>query len=307
MMKNRIGLALGSGGARGLCGIGALLWLKEQGIEISCIAGTSMGALIGAAAAAGYSPEHMKEIALELNWKDLLKYMRFSVAGKNIFEWGKIEAGLRKDFGRKKIEDLPIPFACVASDIDSGLEFVFKSGDLVDAISASASIPGVFPPVNVMGRNLVDGGLVNPVPLDLVVELGAERVIGINACRAVFTERESHEPRHIPMLDKVDEWVRESVGKAPILSSIGPLLKSRDEEKKKRRRRNLIDVFTDSLAIVSSRLLSFERLKAGPHFMVRPKVGGFQDFDFDRADEIIEAGYREMVSIGAELLEFLDN
>lgn len=306
-MKKKIGLALGSGGARSLCEIGILLWLKEHDIKISCIAGTSMGALIGAAAAAGYSPEHMKEIALKLNWKDFLKYMRLSFTGKSFFEWDKIESNLREDFGRKKIEELPVPFACVASDIDSGLGFVFRDGDLVDAISASACIPGVFPPVHVMGRNLVDGELVNPVPLDLAAELGAHRIIGVNACRSVFSERTPHESRHFPVVEKLDEWFRDNMEKAPLISSLGGFRKIAGEDKKERRRRNLIDLFTDSLAIVTSRLLSFERLNAGPHFMIRPQVGGFQDFDFDRADEIINIGYKEIESIGDELLDFIES
>ncbi|MBN2070587.1 MAG: patatin-like phospholipase family protein [Candidatus Krumholzibacteriota bacterium] len=306
-MSKKIGLALGSGGARGLCEIGILLWLKENDIKISSIAGTSMGSLIGAATAAGYSPEHLKDIALKTNWKDFLKFVRLSFTVRSIFDWDKIGSTLREEFGKKRIEDLQIPFACVAADIDSGVEFVFRDGDIVDAISASACIPGVFPPVRVMGRNLVDGEIVNPVPLDIAHELGAERIIGVNACRSVFSERSPYESRHIPVVERLDEWLRENMKKAPIISSIGGIRKVSGEEKKKRRSRNLVDVFTDSMAIVTSRLLSFERLNAGPHFMIRPKVGGFQDFDFDRAEEIIDAGYREISSVGAELLDFIES
>lgn len=305
-MRKKTGVALGSGGARGLCGIGVLLWMKENGIKIDCISGTSIGSLIGGAYAAGFSPEYMKELALKIGWKDYLTVVRLSFSLKSVLDWEKIRAWLSEDLGGRKIEELDIPFACVASDIDSGREFVFKEGDLLDAIGASACIPGVFPPVELLGRHLVDGELVNPVPLDLAIELGAERVIGINASRSVFTERLSQESGHLSLIDKVDGWVKESLEKTPLISSISPKKWLEEHSGEKKRRRNIIDVITDSLAIVSSRILALEQLRSGPHFMINPPVGGFQTFDFDRAEEIIESGYREAESVGDDLIRFIE-
>ncbi|MCK4537311.1 MAG: patatin-like phospholipase family protein [Candidatus Krumholzibacteria bacterium] len=308
-MKKKIGLALGSGGARGLCEIGVLLWLKEHGIEVHCVAGTSIGSIIGGAYAAGFSPEYMREIALSMGWLEFLKAFRLSFKGRSVLEWDKIEAMLRVDLGGKKIEDLPIPFACVAADLDSGREFVFKEGDLVAAMGASACIPGVFPPVELLGRHLVDGELVNPVPLDLAKELGADRVIGVNASRSVFTDRMSHEAGHIGLVEKLDGWVRDSIEKNPLMSSFNARkwLDSVAGDRERKRRRNLIDAFTDSIAIVTSRVLVQNELNAGPHFMINPEVGGFQTFDFDRAQTIIAMGYEETESISGELLEFIEN
>ncbi|HSG28199.1 MAG TPA: patatin-like phospholipase family protein, partial [Candidatus Krumholzibacterium sp.] len=127
---NKIGIALGSGGARGLCEIGVLLWLKEHGVEVSCVAGASIGSLIGGAYAAGFTPEYMREIATSVGWIELLKAFKLSFSGKGLLEWDRIDAFLRKDLEGKKIEDLAIPFACVATDIDTGREFIFKEGDL---------------------------------------------------------------------------------------------------------------------------------------------------------------------------------
>ncbi len=294
-MAKKIGLALGSGGARGLSEIGVMLWLKERGIDIFCISGTSFGAILGGALASGYTPEYLRDEADKIKLIDVIKYLKLSFSGKSVLDWHKVGDFLRERFGDRKIENLNMPFACVASDIDSGQEFVFKEGDLVQAVSASASIPGIFPPVEVGGRHLVDGELVNPVPLDIALELGADLVIGVNACRSVFTERIHHDPGRKSVVEKVDGWVRESVEKNPFKHIYGLSYKGAGKEgiSSDKRRRNIIDVISDSLAIVSSRMLSFERLKSGPHFMIRPEVGSYQDFEFDKAEEIINIGYEE--------------
>lgn len=307
--KRSAGLALGSGGARGLCSIGVLIWLKEHDVGIECVSGSSIGSIIGGALAAGYTPEYMKEIATSVGWKDYMSVVRLSFGGKSILEWERIEKILRADLGDKRIEDLAIPFACVASDIDTGREFVFREGDLVEAMSASACMPGIFPPVKAMGRHLVDGEVLNPVPIDLAKELGAEKVIGINACRSVFPERLSHNAGRIGLLEKVDDWMRESVAGKPLLSSISPGKWKALVEKEKtgRRRRNIMDVFTDSLAIATARILALTELKTGPHFMINPRVGAFQTFDFDRAGEIIDIGYEETERVKDELFHFLDS
>lgn len=286
--------------------IGVLLWLKEQGIEIYCISGTSIGAILGAAVAVGYSPEYLKEEASKINRIDLLKYMRLSFSGKSVFDWDKIEGFLKDKFSNKSIEDLRIPFACVASDIDSGQEFIFSRGDLVAAVSASSCIPGIFPPVNIHQRHLIDGELVNPVPLDIALELGADLVIGVNTCRSVFAERMQNRPDHPSLVKKMDGWVRESLGKTPLRYFHADSKSSPGDNGQERpRSRNIIDVITDSIAIVSSRVLAFERLRSGPHFIIRPPVGAYQDFDFDRAREIIDLGYAEAEKEKDELFRFL--
>jgi len=305
--KKITGLALGSGGARGLCEIGVLLWLKEHDVKIGCVAGSSIGSLIGGAYAAGFTPEYMKEIAMRVGWKDYFRVMKLSFKGRSVLRWEKIEQKLRIDLGGKMIEELKIPFACVASDIDSGSEFIFREGDLVEAISASACMPGIFPPVKAMGRHFVDGELTNPVPIDLAMELGADRVIGVNACRSIFLERISHKAGHIGLIERVDGWVRGSMDKNTLIASISPhkWLDIQKNEKTGERRRNIMDVFTDSIAITTSRVLALNEMKWGPHFMISPGVGAFQDLDFDRAGEIIDIGYNETERVKDELLHFV--
>jgi NTE family protein len=302
----KVGLALGSGGARGLGHIGVLLWLKEKGIEFQCISGSSIGSIIGAAIAAGYTPEHLRDIALGITWAKKVRNIKPSFRGKSIFEWQRIEEYLTELFGDKRIEDLKVPFACMATDIDTGREFVFKKGSVVKAISASSCIPGIFPPVEIEGAHLVDGGVVSPVPIDLASELGADLVIGVNVGRSVYSKRMVYESDLPSQTQRIDNWVRTVIEKSP-LTRLGIIDGENLEEMilGRLRRRNIIDIITDSIAIVSSRVLSLQILEAGPHFLLRPAVGLYQDMDFEMAGEIIEKGYEEAVAAGDELMEFL--
>jgi len=289
-----------------MCEIGVLLWLEEQGVEFQCISGSSIGSIIGAAVASGMSPVRLKEKAMQITWADKAKLLRPSLKGRSIFEWNKIEEFLRGIFEQRAIEDFDLPFACVATDIDSGREFIFRRGDAVEALSASSAIPGIFPPVTVHGTHLVDGGVVNPVPLDLAFELGADLVVGVNACCSVYTERIMYESEQPSLVKKVDGFVRGLIDKS-ILGRLGIIDASAigDKVDELRRSRNIIDVITDSIAIVSSRMLSLESLTAGPHFIVRPPVGAYQDLAFEHAAEIIDLGYREAQDCGDDLLEFI--
>lgn len=301
-----IGLALGSGGARGLSEIGVLLWLKEQGISPCCVAGSSIGAILGAAIAAGRSPEYLRDTALDITWADKVKFLRPSLKGRSIFEWKRIGGFLEDIFEDVRIEDLEMPFACVATDIDTGMEFVFRQGRVLDAVTASAAIPGAFPPVEIKGMHLVDGQVVNPVPVDVAFDLGAKKVIGVNVCRSVHTERMMYDSEEPSLKSRVDGWVRTVIERNP-LSRLG-LIDSTELERKLdslRDDRNVIDIITDSIAIISSRMMSMNLLDAGPHYLIRPEVGGYQDFDFEHAEDIIERGYRAAEESREEVLEFV--
>jgi len=306
-MKKKIGLSLGSGGSRGLSEIGVLLWLKENNVKISYVSGSSMGSIIGAYYCAGFTPEHLKNIALDIKWTDILKYLRVSFSTRSIFDWGRISKFLNEELGHKRIEDLNIPFACVAADINSGREFVFRRGKVVTAVSASSSIPGVFPPVEILGRRFVDGELVNPVPIDIAFELGADLVIGVNTCRSLQGENMSEETQKSSFVKRMDDWFGEMIEKAPRpLAELYNKIPHPDLNRLDPGGMKFYDVITDSLAIVSSRILDFKRQLAGPHFMINPPVGRYKNFDFDRAEEIIDLGYRTAKEAGPELLKFIE-
>ena len=177
----KIGLALGGGGARGLAHIGVLKIMEEAFLRPDYIAGTSMGALVGAFLAQEKTSKEMEEIAHSFERKKILKMVfDFSMSRKSIIRGKKIRTELEKFFNDITFADLKIPFKVVACDVYSGEEVVIGDGPLVDALIASISVPGIFPPFEFGDRVLIDGGVVNPTPIDIVKEMGAEVVLGID-------------------------------------------------------------------------------------------------------------------------------
>jgi NTE family protein len=178
LRKPRIGLALGAGGARGWAHIGVIRALQEAGVEPEIVCGSSMGSLIGAAYAGG-TLERIESWAQALGWRDVLGLMDFTWRG------GLIRGEKLFDFFRTRVEnrdigELPMPYGAVATELASGREVWLREGNALDAVRASIAIPGVFAPVLRGGQVLVDGGLVNPVPVSLCRALGAEIVIGVD-------------------------------------------------------------------------------------------------------------------------------
>ncbi|MFC1955534.1 patatin-like phospholipase family protein [Chloroflexota bacterium] len=181
MTKRKVGLALSRGAARGAAHIGILEILEKEGISIDMIAGTSAGAVAGALYAQRLNASRIKQQALELNWKRLAPLVDLSLPKTGFIKGKKIKDLLISSFGGDvKFRDLRIPFACVATDIESGEEVVIDSGSVPEAVRASISIPAIFTVVSRGGRYLVDGSLVNPVPVSVVKRIGADFVIAIN-------------------------------------------------------------------------------------------------------------------------------
>lgn len=182
MQRAKVGLALGGGGARGLAHIGVLQVLQEEDIPIDMIAGASAGAAIGALYAQGKDASLIRDLAIKLlDWRKLLSLADFGfsrtgfIHGRKVWELLKLIMG-----GDVSFSDLKIQLACVATDITRCEEVVISDGSVVDAIRASFSIPGIFSVVRWRGRYLVDGSLVNPVPVSVLRGMGADFVIAVN-------------------------------------------------------------------------------------------------------------------------------
>lgn len=218
--RPKVGIVLGGGGAKGAAHIGVLKYLEELGIPVDYVAGTSMGAIIGGLYAMGYSPDELAQLIAEMNWSQYVGNSidrsamsqcirkRYSTSAINIpFSldgvintnrqhpavsimpsafvnntalinlFNSLCVGYQKDMD---FNDLPIPFACVATDINTGEEVIIRNGSVPTAMRASMAIPGVFSPVNMNGLMLVDGGLVNNFPADVVQEMGADIIIGVD-------------------------------------------------------------------------------------------------------------------------------
>jgi NTE family protein len=178
--KVKIGYALGSGGARGLAHIGVLKVLEEHGIRPDIVAGTSMGSIIGALYSGGLTPGEIEKLALGLDWRKLLNLVDVTLPISGLLKGNRVVSLLRSIIGEMTFSQLKYDFASVATNIINGEQVVLHDGSLIEAIRASISIPGIFTPVAVAGRYLVDGGLINTVPVSVCRDMGADYVIGVN-------------------------------------------------------------------------------------------------------------------------------
>jgi predicted acylesterase/phospholipase RssA len=177
----KLGYALGGGAARGLFHIGVLSVLEEHGITPDIIAGTSMGSIIGAMYASGLKTSDLKQIACNIDWKQIMRLTDIVVLPRHgLIHGNRIVALLKSIIGDIEFSKLKCNYAAVATDLYTGQQMVFTEGSLIKAIRASISIPGIFTPVRYKGHYLVDGGLVNVVPVSVCRDLGADFVIGIN-------------------------------------------------------------------------------------------------------------------------------
>ena len=182
-MSKKLGLALGSGGARGVAHAGFLLALEEEGIKPAFISGCSMGAVVGGVYASGVSAEKMHEAVLKLKKRDIISLNPAAITQMSILRSGKVRDLLTAHLAVKNIEDFPIKFSCVATDVLSGGMHLFTEGDAAFAIQASSTIPAVFRPVKLGDKLLVDGGCVCRVPIDTVKAMGADVVIAVDVLK----------------------------------------------------------------------------------------------------------------------------
>lgn len=176
-LNTKIGLALGGGAAKGIAHIGVLKAFEEENVEISYLTGTSIGALVASYYAFGKSVDEVFEVGKKLN---LQKVVNFGLQKKGFFTTDSIRQMILKDLGKVNIEDSKIPLAICTTDITTGEQIVFKDGDLAQAICASVAVPGLFAPVEIAGRMLVDGGITENVPISPLEKMGAGIIVGID-------------------------------------------------------------------------------------------------------------------------------
>ncbi len=175
--RKRVGLALGGGAARGLSHVGVLMGLTRAGIPIDCVAGTSMGAMVGAAYCAGLEVADLLEIAAHTGWRHI---SRPAWPTQGLLSFAKMESWITDKIGDVDVRDLPIPFAAMATDIETGESIILREGPVGKVVRASCSVPGVAEPVELQGRLLCDGGVADNLPDDAARILGADYVIGVD-------------------------------------------------------------------------------------------------------------------------------
>lgn len=179
-MRKKLGLALGSGGARGVSHIGFLQALQEEDIRADFVTGCSMGAIIGALYCAGVDMQTVKERALKLKLSHVASLNVTPIHANGLFRMNKARKLLEEYMGNKSFDELDIPFCCVAVDMISGKLVKLSQGNVIDAVIASSSIPGAFTPVAKDGMILVDGGVLERVPTEELKQMGAETIVAID-------------------------------------------------------------------------------------------------------------------------------
>jgi len=186
-MGKKVGLALGGGAARGLAHIGVLNILEKERVPIDLVAGTSIGAAVGSIYARSKNAALLKDKFIELSGSRLTRFLDPALPRTGLIKGRKISNELASFLGGNiKFSDLLIPFACTATDIDTGEAVVFDRGSVVEAVRASISLPGIFTVARWRNRRLVDGGLANPVPVNLLREMGADFVIAVNVIPGIM-------------------------------------------------------------------------------------------------------------------------
>jgi NTE family protein len=290
-----IGLALGGGAARGLAHIGIVRTLIAHGIVPNVVVGTSIGAVVGGAYATGHL-DTLEAWARKLQPRNLLGYLDIRLNGSGLIGGDKLAAQLEAAIGPTLIEDLQVKFATVATEVRTGHEIWLTHGRMVDAMRASYALPGIFSPVLVGDRWLVDGALVNPVPVSAARAFGAEIVIAANLSSDIFahsTTIYSHGPSAEVTVAVAPETMIEP---ATPKRGFGRLFSAERTVKREffgsAGRPGISSVMVDAFNIMQDRITRARLAGDPPDLLISPRVGEIGWFDFHRADDLIAHGTR---------------
>ncbi len=282
MYKQTISLVLGSGGARGYAHIGAIEELKKQGYEIGSICGSSMGALIGALYACG-KLEEFKRWVLTLDMFDVVKLVDFSLTGKGIIRGDKVFDIIKDMIGDIMIEDLPISFTAVATDIMKQKEVWMQKGKLLDAVRASVAIPSILTPKEIDGRYLIDGGVLNPLPIAPTISDSTDLTIAVSL-NAMNTKKYK--------IDMKQKEKKQQTNMKKIFFEIsqkaGQLITK--EQKTSYENMGMFGIMGRTIDIMQNAILESKMAGYMPDIVIGIPNNACGFYEFDRAYELIELG-----------------
>jgi NTE family protein len=287
MARGRIGLALGGGVARGWAHIGVIEALASAGIIPDIVVGTSIGAVCGGCSVAGKLDE-LKVFACSLTRRKVFGFLDFNLAGSGLISGDKLGERLKEHFNGTRIEDLSRRFVAVATEIGTGHEVWLQRGNLVQAMRASYALPGIFRPIQLDGRWLFDGAIVNPIPVSVCRALGANIVIAVNLNQDSCS-RGAVVPNH--KADNAETAEPAAAEERPATTGAGALaLLHRQFFGRGTDAPGISAVMMDAFNITQDRIARSRLAGDPPDFTIAPRLSSFGVFDFHRADELIEAG-----------------
>lgn len=287
-VKNQKGvaLALGGGVARGWAHIGVLRALDEANIPVSMIAGTSIGAVVGGCYLAGKLDE-LEDFARSITRRNILRYIDFTLGKSGFIAGSRLAERLDHELGEIRIEELSKPFVAVATEIDTGHEVWLEHGPLAPAIRASYALPGVFQPVTHMGKHLVDGALVNPVPVSACRAFEQKVVMAVNLDREVFARSSVVRSPSIDLGDNKKSVTQEAEASTWLPFNFGSNTTS------KKQKLGITGVMIEAFNIIQNRIIRSRLAGDPPDVTIRPKLSDIGFTDFHMANESIELGYKQ--------------
>jgi NTE family protein len=282
-----VSLVLGSGGARGHAHIGVIRALEENGLEVRNIAGTSIGAVIGGVYAAGELDTYF-EWANSLSGGDIVRLLDLSLSRKALFKGERVFEALRELIGDRDIEDLERGFTAVCTDIDAHNEVWLQVGSLFSAVRASAAVPGVFDPLEIDGRTLVDGGLINPIPIAPTLNDSTDLTIAVNL-NSISSRYENPDPRDESDNEAEVNGFGERI--ANFVAGIADSEASADEQP------GAAELLTRSIDVMQGAIARLKLAAYAPDHVVEIPRDACTFFEFDRSAEMAELGYKKTSEI----------
>lgn len=313
----KIGIALGSGSARGWAHIGVLQGLRDMGIEPQIVVGCSVGAMVGASYALNKIDE-LEAWATSLTWRDVFGLLDVNLNG-GLFQGRKLFEFIQSHMSSMTFDDVSVPFAAVATDLETGREIWLRNGPLATAIRASGSLPGLFTPYRTpKGRYLLDGGLVNPVPVSVCRALGADYVIAVNLNAEIVGKHLRH-PRRFGILSEEDAGNEESATAATEgqqqeskeqsewlqkLTQLFGFDADTEREQEAPESPGMFEVVASAINIMQDRVTRSRMAGDPPDIMLSPRLAHLGLMEFNRAEEAISMG-RQVVERARPQLEYL--
>lgn len=284
-MSGKVSLVLSSGGARGLAHIGVIEGLEAAGYTITSVAGSSIGAVIGAFYACG-ELESYKQWAMEIDQWTVFKLMDFTLSAQGFIRGEKVFKALESLIPDRKIQDLDIPFAAVATDIQKGKEVVFKKGSMYRALKASASIPTVVKPLRHKGRELIDGGVMTPIPVEFIKRKKGDLLVVSNVNAG------GRYPKRVSGADLEDQnqntYFRQLNGFRNALEKLLPANNAAVTKKM-----GYLDLLTRTVDLMQDKMTNLLMEKHKPDLVINIPRNACGVFDFNKAKEMIDIGREE--------------